>query len=470
MQSENFDNKIKEAADQHHPNYDEKAWAKMEKMLDRHLPQKDNRRRRIIFFLLFLLLAGGGAWLAISKPWQQSNQTSNTINTPNKNVTGQSANSTKQVTGKPTSGNIDADKNKVKETIGVPVISKPVVSNDKKDIASDENSISGKLKKSRNSIVASGKENTSGNTKHRLLSGKNDKADQLAIDVVGPEKKNKGKGMETVDKNATVISSPVNNNNDNLMKSDNTKSIVVQPLVNEQPQNKIAEAKKDDKPIEQPKAADKKETAKKSGGIKKGNSFFFTLSAGPDISSVGLENPGKVKLSAGAGFGYTFNNRWTIRSGFYTGRKIYSANKYDYKPAVQPPNYNYLDNISANCKVYEIPLSLAYNFSRSAKHSLFASAGLSSYIMKKETYDYLYKYSGTSYNYTKTINDENKHYFSVLTLSAGYQRKISRTFSIGAEPYFKLPLSGIGFGKVKLNSAGILFSLSVSPFQPAAKK
>jgi hypothetical protein len=468
MQSENFDNKIKEAADQHHPNYDEKAWAKMEKLLDRHLPQKDDRRRRIIFFLLFLLLAGGGAWLAISKPWTQSNQTSIAKNSFNKNGTGPSANSTKERTDKSTAGNIDADKDKVKETITVPVIKYSVVSTQKKDIEPDENAFSSNRKKNSNSIVERGKENTSGYKQNKFFSGKNEKADQLAIDIAGPETKSKDKDREPVEKNATVISSLANNNK--LTKSDNTKSIVAQPLVNEQPQHKIAEVKKDDKPIEQPKTADKKETAKKSGGIKKTSSFFFSFSAGPDISSVGLDNPGKVRLSAGAGFGYTFNNRWTIRTGFYTGRKIYSANKYDYKPAVQPLNYNYLDNISADCKVYEIPLSVAYNFSRSAKHSLFASAGLSSYIMKKETYDYLYKYSGTSYNYTKTINDENKHYFSVLTLSAGYQRKINRTFSIGAEPYFKLPLSGIGFGKVKLNSAGILFSLIVSPFQPAAKK
>ena len=36
------------------------------------------------------------------------------------------------------------------------------------------------------------------------------------------------------------------------------------------------------------------------------------------------------------------------------------------------------------------------------------------------------------------------------------------------EPYVKLPLTGIGYGKVKLNSGGILFSIGIKPF--AAKK
>ena len=34
MQFDDFDKKIKEAAEHHHPAYDEKAWDKMEKLLD----------------------------------------------------------------------------------------------------------------------------------------------------------------------------------------------------------------------------------------------------------------------------------------------------------------------------------------------------------------------------------------------------------------------------------------------------
>ena len=71
MPFEDFDKKIKEAADQHHPAYDEKAWRKMEKLLDEHLPQQKDDRRRILFFLLGFLLLGGGLYVAISKPWNK---------------------------------------------------------------------------------------------------------------------------------------------------------------------------------------------------------------------------------------------------------------------------------------------------------------------------------------------------------------------------------------------------------------
>src|ERR1043165_3433247 len=67
MPFDNFDKKIKEAAEQHHPAYDENAWRKMESLLNQHLPQQHDRRR---FFLLAfsVLLIGGGAFFFLSKP------------------------------------------------------------------------------------------------------------------------------------------------------------------------------------------------------------------------------------------------------------------------------------------------------------------------------------------------------------------------------------------------------------------
>src|ERR1044071_3739035 len=85
MQFEEFNKKIREAAEQHHPAYDEKAWQKMEKLLNKHLPQEEKKRRGLIFFLLFFLLLGGGVFVAIEKPWLKNNSVSQTVqgnNTP----------------------------------------------------------------------------------------------------------------------------------------------------------------------------------------------------------------------------------------------------------------------------------------------------------------------------------------------------------------------------------------------------
>jgi len=42
---------------------------------------------------------------------------------------------------------------------------------------------------------------------------------------------------------------------------------------------------------------------------------------------------------------------------------------------------------------------------------------------------------------------------------------LSNTISLSAEPYLEVPMTGIGAGKVHLNSGGVLFTVGVSPFR-----
>ena len=121
--------------------------------------------------------------------------------------------------------------------------------------------------------------------------------------------------------------------------------------------------------------------------------------------------------------------------------------------------------MDADCKVYEIPLTVYYSFKEKNHHHWFAALGSSSYLMKKETYHYLYKTQTGNMLYRGwTLKNKNQHYFSVITLSGGYSYQLSKTFSLMAEPYIKIPTQGIGFGKVKLKSTGIMFTLSAAPF------
>jgi hypothetical protein len=442
MQFEDFDSKVRQAAEQHHPNYDEKAWAKMEKLLNRYLPQKDNRRR-IIFFLLLFLFLGGGVWMLISKPWQQSNRTLTT------NTTRQLSPANEQAKKATTESSFTDKKQNAEPTAESP-------GNPSENLVAQNN------KKDKEIVMQKQDRTKSIMTAKRLHDDSYNII--LATPGIDSRKDQPGKAMNddkiksnnSSDRN--VAASPADNND--AKKNDPARTQV--ELTKQADQDK-AIAK--DEATEQPKAVDQKDAVTKSHN-KKRNTFFFSFSAAPDVSAVELNKPGKVKLLTGAGFGYTIKDRWTISTGFYTARKIYTASKEEYKPSSPIMNYNYLDKIDADCKVYEIPLDIAYDFDRSERHNLFASVGLSSYIMKKETYNSLYKWpNGQTASYSRTINNENKHYFSVLNLSAGYQYKINKTFSIGAEPYLKLPLSGLGYGKIKLNSTGVLFSVSVKPFK-----
>jgi hypothetical protein len=458
MPFENFDNKLKQAADQHHPSYDENAWAKMEKLLDRHLPDKKDRKNRFILFFLLFLLLGGGAWLFISRPWQQSS-----------NVTTQTEARAKIPAPNNTNPNTVND-----QTATVTNDEKAPVANNngdhKNDIASvdarNENNVKnkpvdqpGNQAASRQALVKTTKNS----------SPKNNASNDVDIAVTNAGKgKRDNQRVNEVDKNASVIP-PAANTADPVSKNDRAQMDKT-PVATQADNSTDKKTEESNQSLTRQEANDKKDKKELAnrGSKKRGNYISFSVSAAPDISSVNFNGSGKFQLLVGAGVGYTFNNKWTVRTGFYTARKVYSANKEEYKPDGGLPNYRYLDNIDADCDVYEIPVNISYNFSKSSRQSFFVTTGLSSLIMKKEVYRYLYKYPGNpppTYTYTKTINNENKHYFSVLTLSAGYGRKLNNTFAISAEPYVKLPLTGIGYGNVKLNSAGILVSLNITPFR-----
>jgi hypothetical protein len=158
---------------------------------------------------------------------------------------------------------------------------------------------------------------------------------------------------------------------------------------------------------------------------------------------------------------YTIRDRFSISTGFYSARKIYTAKPADYKA---PPEfyqaYPYLEKVDANCRVYEIPVSVAYHFGKRANQGWFVSAGLSTFLMNEEGYNYFYKYTPVGNTYTNfwKVKNQNTHYFSIGTLSAGYKRQVGKRFTLMAEPYVKIPFSGVGYGKVKLNSGGVLFT------------
>ncbi len=444
MLSEEFDKKAKEAADHHHPTYDENAWAKMEKLLDKHLPQKKDDRKRIIFILFLFLLLGGGLYLMIAKPWQHEKPVAATNNIQQNipvNLTkdAEVENSEKLNPGNSSGSNTIVNEKSIEEK-------KQTRVTDLYDDNANPIHITRKTEVKKSKIA----ENTDDPS---LIVNDN------AIVKTNILKKDHVLKNDDIDRNST---------GNNIPPADPVRTIA---------ENNPAEQKLNSNILigpaqKMPEDATIQAAKKIKTHNRKTNSFALSLSVGPDINFAGLSRPGKTKLLLGAGLSYTFKNKFVLRTGFYSGRKIYSANPYQYHPpAYSWISYYDLKNVDADCKVYEIPVSLSYIFNQSAKQNWFGTVGLSSYLMKKETYNYLYKNSsGQLTNREWTITDENKHYFSVITLSAGYQRNLSNTFSIMAEPYLKIPVSGVGYGKVNLNSAGLLFSVGIKPFATKAKK
>ncbi|PSR53395.1 hypothetical protein AHMF7605_07570 [Adhaeribacter arboris] len=190
----------------------------------------------------------------------------------------------------------------------------------------------------------------------------------------------------------------------------------------------------------------------------------LTLVLGPDFSTVGFVKPEKASTNIGVILSYQVSKRWTIATGLVRARKVYGAKLEDYHPG---PNYwqpgaHLPDDINAVCKVLDIPLNVRYSFLALPTHVAYVQTGLSSYIMLHEDYRYYYENYGNPYSKHWIVANQNRHFFQVLNLSAGYSRQMSRGISLGAEPFVKIPLSGIGAGKVNLTSMGIFFNVGYS--------
>ena len=452
MQSDEFDKKIKEAADHHHPAYDEKAWMKMEKLLDTHLPQKKDDRRRIIFFLFLFLIIGGGVTLFFIAGKGRKKDDSVIANNlqPDKTTTANETSGKQESRDAVIDNKVAGGSNEVNNTVTQPESSLPASGSS----IPAKNLIKNAEKRNRsNADVVIKKNNNAPGYLTKVNKPVSEAGDMTNNVEVQPD----ADPFKLNNKNSSAEISKAVSNNEKENKE-------VHPVVTNNPAPGIKQ------PVKNEAAAVSQVPKEKPVKIKNKKSSFFSLnfSAGPDISFAGSGKPGKAKLLAGAGFGYTFKDRFTIRTGFYASSKIYSAAESEYHaPAIFYVYYPYLEKVEADCKVYEIPLSFSYNFNKSARQNWLVSAGLSSYIMKKETYNYFYKTAPSGPTVTRqwSPSDKNKHYFSVLTLSGGYQKNISKSVSLMIEPYLKLPLKGVGYGKVKLNSSGVLFTVGIKPLE-----
>ena len=437
MWDDEINKKIKDAADQYHPAYDEDAWKKMELLLDQHLPLQMKKKRRY-FWIPFVSLLVGGLFFIVY--YNQTNHvTKNLKNTKTKN-------------------DVVASQLPQQEPPSTLVLSSPTTT--KRTTALNSVSPSSETGVVSDDLGNSNDE-TPGSRPGKIQLNRPGKSD--ATVVVGSVE------QETASENNTAEKST--KNQQQISTQENISSETETPIVGSSDHKEQIAKIKSDTPNtkEVAKAKNSKESNSKKIVTKAEkvfrNNFAIDFSAGPDVSSVGFNKTGKIAIKYGLGLSYTLSSEFTLRSGFYVAEKIYSANKSEYHVPGGGSNADYLYNIDANCKVYEIPVAVSYNFGKSKSHQWFASAGLSSYLMKKESYDYYYKYpTGNTYTKSWSISNQNQNYFSVLDLSAGYEYSFSKRTSLLAEPYLKIPLSGVGVGKVKLNSGGILFTFRVKPF------
>ncbi len=196
------------------------------------------------------------------------------------------------------------------------------------------------------------------------------------------------------------------------------------------------------------------------------NRFEIAAIFGPDFSNVGFTSPDKTGFNIGLMAGYRFTERLSVQAGLMYSEKHYTAvgNAYKVFPGYNLNNPSFKMNyVQANCFMWDMPVNLRYDWLLRKKQRAFMSTGLSTYFMNKEDLHYHYTFYG-NYRYKALVNDENASYWlAAVNFSIGYEQKISRFFSVQAEPFIKIPAGEIGYGKINLNTLGILFSIKYSP-------
>ena len=183
--------------------------------------------------------------------------------------------------------------------------------------------------------------------------------------------------------------------------------------------------------------------------------FYAGIISAVDLSSVHFQS---AKPGATMGFliGYSLNKKWSLESGLlWDTKRVYDNGSYFNPPGYTPTNGITIIAVNGKARLYELPVNIKYTII-SGKHNLFATSGISSYLMRSENYDYEYTQNSQpgGHNYLNYTN-ETKDWFSVASFGIGYTHKIGGNGSIRIEPYLKLPIKNIGTGNMPIMSSGL---------------
>ena len=182
--------------------------------------------------------------------------------------------------------------------------------------------------------------------------------------------------------------------------------------------------------------------------------WYAGIVSGVDLSSIHMKSM-KTGVTKGLIVGYSFNSNWSVESGLLWDNKKFHDDGSNFHPAGYTPTSNTrIVAVNGKSRLYEWPINVKYIIPQN--HNLFATAGISSYYMRLENYDYEYTQNNQpgGHNYLSYRN-ASRNWFSVVNMSIGYTHMLGGVGSVRVEPYLKLPLKNLGVGKMPIMSTGL---------------
>lgn len=455
MSKEQFDKHTdflaRKAAEEYGIAYTEEAWEKMELLLN-----KEKKKRPVIIWWMLMgaMLLLVGAWLftnntKLSNNYQQPTTEKNKSNTLNKKE------ATVAITVGKINDNNQLEANKTATENGTE--SRIITSNNNsEDDVINSKSMDGQSKNHQQKNINTQNIITTQEVLQKL-SVRNANDTQKIISTVTNYKKVNTKNQQKIvevlqDENVQAIAEGSSENNES--------NFLIGKASYERVTTKQLQIQGIQIPLQ--KGLSTNIVSKENESVKKPQPFLSKLDIGflvtADATTDGKNAARKVSTGVGILLSYPLSKKLSITTGFAVAKKIYNADSTSYKITYSLGSRYFLTDIDATCIVYEVPLQFNYLVAQKGKNSLYSSIGLSTYLMKKEDYTYTYLYNNNLVKYPYVFKNANNHLLSVLHLSTTYRRCISQSFAYQIMPYAKIPLTGIGNGKVNLYSFGLGFS------------
>jgi Outer membrane protein beta-barrel domain len=443
---------IKHSMEANEPAFNEASWKKMEALLDK----EEDRRRPFIFWLWILIpmliVSGGLAYYAYNKSYRTTIDPQILANRETHNGTAETRVRVDRQNGSSNKIPVTGPAENSSKSSGTELI--PAVSNTLPGQKSNSNDPVGSVGHRRITVpVSKSMANNTANgetasSNNKLAGGTGSKTKVSITPAAASE--------DNVVKDKKELASPAAMAGKVTAPGAEEELLVVKiESVQQHPNGEKEIVKIIDSVIEK-SVTNKKDKHKISR-------IFVIVAAGAEGSGTRLFSVDRITSRVGLAAGYNINSRLSVQAGFFMSNKKYKADGSSYK--AKPGTYwSIVDikEIDARCRVYEIPLQVNYNFTPGKKLNISGSAGLSSYIMKKEDYQISYNRYGTPHK-ADVYYSGNKNLFSVLRISAGVEKKLGNQFSAFAAPGVAIPLAGVGEGEVRLYSAEVIFGLKFTP-------
>ena len=191
--------------------------------------------------------------------------------------------------------------------------------------------------------------------------------------------------------------------------------------------------------------------------------IYGTLFGGPEFSTVKFQRLDKPGYKIGVSLGYRINKNLSVEIGLQREHlNFYSSGDYlDTSMLRIKPNTN-IEDVTVSSKLTSVPVSLRYNFPSKSKGRFYTSAGINALIIThSEKYNYSVSKDGVPANMHRSYSAlTGPKYFSGVNLTAGYEKDLSKCWSLKVESYYQTPINNLGVGKLPVTSFGVNVGIS----------